>query len=99
MSCQYSIPADHSVLKYERVKNRVPEILGKDSATALDVSSRVVALGTQNGMVHVLTYEGAKVNSFRPHAANVTALRLDEDNDFVATASMEGELWHGDRTN
>lgn len=42
------------------------------------------------GMVHVLTYDGAKVNSFRPHAANVTALRLDEENDFVATASMEG---------
>jgi hypothetical protein len=43
-------------------------------------------------MVHVLSYEGAKVNSFRPHAANVTALRLDEENDFVATASMEGEF-------
>lgn len=44
------------------------------------------------GMVHVLSYEGAKINSFRPHAANVTSLCLDEENDFVATASMEGEL-------
>lgn len=42
------------------------------------------------GMVHVLSYEGAKVNSFRPHAANITQLRLDEENDFVATASVEG---------
>lgn len=80
------------MLKYTRIKNRIPEILGKDSATAIDVSPRVMAIGTQVGMVHVLSYEGAKVNSFRPHAANVTSLVLDEENDFVATASMEGEF-------
>ncbi len=50
------------------------------------------AIGTMMGMVHVLSYEGAKINSFRPHAANVTSICLDEENDFVATASMEGEL-------
>lgn len=43
-------------------------------------------------MVHILTYEGAKVNSSRPHGASVTCLRLDEENDFVATASVEGKL-------
>jgi hypothetical protein len=42
-------------------------------------------------MVHILTYEGSKVNSSRPHGASITSLRLDEDNDFVATASVEGE--------
>lgn len=42
-------------------------------------------------MVHILSYEGAKVNSFRPHAGSITCLRLDEENDFVATASFEGE--------
>ena len=49
-------------------------------------------MGTHNGMVHVLSYEGSKVNSFRPHAASITCLRMDEENDFVATASFEGEL-------
>ena len=44
-------------------------------------------------MVHVLSYEGAKVNSYRPHAASVTSLRMDEDNDFVATSSVEGEYF------
>jgi len=43
-------------------------------------------------MVHILTYEGSKVNSSRPHGASITCLRLDEENDFVATASVEGEL-------
>ena len=42
-------------------------------------------------MVHVLSYEGSKVNSFRPHAASVTCLKMDQDSEFVATASVEGE--------
>ena len=42
-------------------------------------------------MVHILSYEGAKVNSYRPHAASVTCLRMDEENDFVATSSVEGQ--------
>ncbi|BEI86900.1 hypothetical protein CcaverHIS002_0702460 [Cutaneotrichosporon cavernicola] len=73
---------EEPVLKYTRIKNRIPEILGKDSATAIDVSPRVVAIGTMMGMI----------NSFRPHAANVTSICLDEENDFVATASMEGRV-------
>lgn len=80
-----------SSLKYSRLKGRIPEILAKDSASAIDVSPRVLAVGTHNGMVHVLSYEGAKVNSYRPHAASVTCLKMDEENDFVATASVEGE--------
>lgn len=44
-------------------------------------------------MVHLLTYEGAKINSFRLHTASITCLRLDEDNDFVASASVEGEFF------
>jgi hypothetical protein len=50
------------------------------------------ALGTHNGMVHILTYEGSKVNSSRPHGASITCLRLDEENDFVATSSVDGQL-------
>jgi hypothetical protein len=44
-------------------------------------------------MVHILTYEGSKVNSYRPHGASITDIKIDEESDFVATASMEGEHW------
>ncbi|WVR07632.1 hypothetical protein IAU60_004674 [Kwoniella sp. DSM 27419] len=83
---------EEPALKYSRLKGKIPEILAKDSASTIAVSPRVIALGTHNGMVHVVTYEGAKVNSFRPHAASVTCLRMDEENDFVATASVEGRV-------
>ncbi|ORY33376.1 hypothetical protein BCR39DRAFT_563909 [Naematelia encephala] len=83
---------EEPALKYSRIKGRIPEVLLRDTASAIEVTHRVIALGTHNGMVHLLTYEGAKVNSFRPHAASVTCLRLDEENDFVATASVEGRV-------
>ncbi|WRT70170.1 uncharacterized protein IL334_007164 [Kwoniella shivajii] len=83
---------EEPALKYSRLKGRIPEILAKDSASTIAVSPRVIALGTHNGMVHILTYEGAKVNSFRPHAASVTCLKMDEENDFVATSSVEGRV-------
>ncbi|RXK35663.1 vacuolar protein sorting 41 [Tremella mesenterica] len=83
---------EEPALKYSRLKGQIPEILAKDTASAIDISPRVIALGTHNGMVHVLSYEGSKVNSFRPHAASITCLRMDEENDFVATASFEGRV-------
>jgi hypothetical protein len=97
----------YRALKYSRLKGKLPEILAKDTASTIEVSSRVIvscskrsivdsadyqALGTHNGMVHILTYEGSKVNSSRPHGASITCLRLDEENDFVATSSVEGQL-------
>ncbi|OWT37452.1 vacuolar protein sorting 41 [Cryptococcus neoformans Bt1] len=83
---------EEPALKYSRLKGRIPEILAKDSASTISVSSRSVALGTHNGMVHILSYEGVKINSFRPHAASVTCLRMDESDDFVATSSVEGRV-------
>lgn len=41
-------------------------------------------------MVHMLSYDGSKIGSFRPHAASVNDIKIDEDGDFVATASVEG---------
>ncbi|WVO14232.1 hypothetical protein L204_101864 [Cryptococcus depauperatus] len=83
---------EEPALKYSRLKGRIPEILAKDSASAIAASQTYIALGTHNGMVHVLSYEGTQVNVFRPHAASVTCLRIDETNDFVITSSVEGRV-------
>jgi hypothetical protein len=42
-------------------------------------------------MIHVMTYEGSKIDSYRGHGANVTCLRLDEDNEFLASAGYDGK--------
>lgn len=78
-----------SCQRYSIRDQRIPESDGESPASLVVLTAK--AIGTHVGMVHVMTYEGAKVNSFRPHAASVTCLTMDEDNDFVATASVEGK--------
>ena len=51
-------------LKYERFGSDVPCILGKQAATRLCVSDKILALGTQNGTVHVMDYDGNEVEMF-----------------------------------
>ncbi len=41
-------------------------------------------------MVHMLSYDGSKIGSYRPHTATINDIEIDEDGDFVATASVEG---------
>ncbi|KAK1922178.1 hypothetical protein DB88DRAFT_497458 [Papiliotrema laurentii] len=83
---------DEPMLKYHKIKGHLSEILARDQASAIALGRRLIALGTQHGMVHILSYEGAKINSYRPHSANVTSIRIDEEDQVVATASFEGRV-------
>ncbi|KDQ15510.1 hypothetical protein BOTBODRAFT_31824 [Botryobasidium botryosum FD-172 SS1] len=83
---------EEPTLKYERLGGAAPEILEKDTASALAVSTRFIALGTHVGMVHVLDFQGNKIQSYRPHAATVNAIDVDATGDFVATASVDGKV-------
>jgi len=48
-------------LSYDLFGGDVAAILGRDSATCLCVSDKLLALGTQSGAVYLLDYEGDKV--------------------------------------
>ena len=48
-------------LKYQRLGSDVAELLGKNAATCLCVSDKILALGTSNGTVHILDYSGNEV--------------------------------------
>lgn len=48
-------------LSYDLFDGDVAAILGRDSATCLCVSDKLLALGTQSGAVYLLDYEGNKV--------------------------------------
>ena len=45
-------------------------------------------------MVHILSYEGITIRSYRPHGASVTCIRIDEEDEFVVTSSFEGRRPH-----
>ncbi|KAG6894266.1 hypothetical protein C0992_006840 [Termitomyces sp. T32_za158] len=83
---------DEPTLKYERISGTVPDLLKKDSASALVVVNRLMALGTHAGIVHILDLTGKRIKSYKPHMASVIDITMDATADFVATASMDGQV-------
>lgn len=83
---------DEPSLKYERITGALPGLLKKDTAASLAVGSTRVALGTHSGIVHILDLTGTRIKSYKPHQASILDIQLDATADFVATASMDGQV-------
>ncbi|KDN36144.1 vacuolar protein sorting-associated protein 41 [Tilletiaria anomala UBC 951] len=77
-------------LKYEKLKGGAADVLRKDTASAMAVSDRFLALGTHAGMIYILDIEGNLVKGFRTHTASILALDIDNTSEFVASAGMDG---------
>lgn len=48
------------------------------------------ALGTHAGLIHVLDEQGNRIKHFRSHTASVLDLAIDDTDEFVASAGMDG---------
>lgn len=53
---------------------------------------RSQVMGTHNGIIHVLSHQGERVKSYRPHTASVMDLCIDTTFDFIGSASLDGKL-------
>ncbi|KAF9449029.1 vacuolar protein sorting-associated protein 41 [Macrolepiota fuliginosa MF-IS2] len=83
---------EEPALKYERITGAIPDLLKKDSASALAISHNLMALGTHAGIVHLLDLTGKRIKSYKPHYASIVDISLDTNADFVATASIDGQV-------
>lgn len=64
-------------LKYQRLGSDVAELLGRNAATCLCVSDKILALGTHSGTVHVLDYNGNEVSQALPKTSIVWDIASD----------------------
>jgi vacuolar protein sorting-associated protein 41 len=48
-------------LKYQRMGGSLPSVLSNDMASAIAVAERMIALGTHDGTVHILDFQGNQV--------------------------------------
>lgn len=84
---------DEPALKYERIGGFIPDLFKKDSASALAISNgKTMALGTHAGFVHILDLSGKRFKSYKPHQASVVDICIDVTGDFIATASIDGQV-------
>ncbi|KAJ7195868.1 vacuolar assembling protein VPS41 [Mycena rebaudengoi] len=83
---------EEPALKYERIGGSLPDLLKKDSASALSISKSLLALGTHGGIVHILDLTGNRIKSYKPHMASIVDICMDETAEYVATASIDGQI-------
>ncbi|KAJ7499555.1 vacuolar assembling protein VPS41 [Mycena latifolia] len=83
---------DEPALKYERIGGSLPDLLKKDSASALCISKSLLAMGTHGGIVHILDLAGTRIKSYKPHMASIIDIAMDETAEYVATASIDGQV-------
>jgi hypothetical protein len=48
-------------LKYQRLGGSVPSLLSSDAASCLTIAERIIVLGTHDGSVHLLDFQGNQV--------------------------------------
>ncbi|KAI5983094.1 hypothetical protein EDD15DRAFT_2318116 [Pisolithus albus] len=83
---------EEPTLKYERMTGPINDLLKKDSISAISVSNKLIAVGTHGGIVHVLDMTGKRIKSYKPHQASISDMEMDHTADFVATASIDGQV-------
>ncbi|KAJ8501707.1 hypothetical protein ONZ51_g465 [Trametes cubensis] len=83
---------EEPALKYERLGGVAHQLLQKDSASMLAYANQRLALGTHGGMLHILDLSGQHIKSFTAHSASVSDISMDVTGDFIATASIDGQV-------
>ncbi|KAF0912218.1 hypothetical protein E2562_013172 [Oryza meyeriana var. granulata] len=79
-------------LKYQRLGGSVPAILSTDSAAAIAVADRMVALGTHNGTLHILDLQGNQVKEIAAHTATINDISFDADGEYIGSCSDDGTV-------
>ena len=79
-------------LKYQRLGNSVPDILKRESASAISVHAKHLALGTVSGWIYILDFNGNELRRFGAHTAVVNDLCFDRAGEFIASCSDDGTV-------
>lgn len=79
-------------LQYERLGNDLIQILRTDAASCLAVHTKVLALGTHSGVIHILDHLGNSIRTSHLHATTVNQISIDENGDYIASCSDDGKV-------
>eukprot|EP01028_Stygiella_incarcerata_P005684 TRINITY_DN236_c1_g2_i1.p1 TRINITY_DN236_c1_g2~~TRINITY_DN236_c1_g2_i1.p1 ORF type:complete len:1216 (-),score=394.06 TRINITY_DN236_c1_g2_i1:274-3921(-) len=78
------------VFKYHKLESSLSKIFENHSASCLCVHDKFVILGTHEGTLHVLDFNGNEVKTLPPHHVCVRDISVDANGEFVGSCSMGG---------
>ncbi|KAK1303126.1 hypothetical protein QJS10_CPB11g02298 [Acorus calamus] len=68
----------------------ISTLLSNDVASSIAVAERMIALGTRDGVVHILDFQGNQVKAFSAHTATVNDLSFDKEGEYIGSCSDDG---------
>lgn len=82
-------------LKYERLVNDVQGILQKEIVSYVAYDSKIICVGTEWGIVHLLDHQGNTIRNqhLKAHTVAVNQISIDTRGDFIATCSDDGKAY------
>lgn len=81
-----------NVLKYHRLQGKIPELLRQDNITTTCIEANSIILGTFEGYVHVISFIGEIIKSFRPHDKPINNISVDSTGYTIASCSDNGTV-------
>eukprot|EP00192_Tetraselmis_astigmatica_P002353 CAMPEP_0117695968 /NCGR_PEP_ID=MMETSP0804-20121206/28429_1 /TAXON_ID=1074897 /ORGANISM="Tetraselmis astigmatica, Strain CCMP880" /LENGTH=974 /DNA_ID=CAMNT_0005510089 /DNA_START=546 /DNA_END=3468 /DNA_ORIENTATION=+ len=76
----------------ERLGSSCAELLAGSAASCMRAEDKMLALGTQQGTVHLLDYNGNLIREFDCHKAAVNELSFDAKSEYIASCSDDGTV-------
>lgn len=74
----------NDILKYHRVKEIIPDILKHDKITAASIEVNSILLGTEQGYVHLLGFDGQLVKTIKAHDRAVNGVSVNNSGHTIA---------------
>jgi len=80
-------------LKYQvLIAGSLSDILKKDNISTITATDRFLAVGTHNGMIHILDLTGNSVKRFKCHSTTINQISIDDNGEYIASASDDGHV-------
>lgn len=80
-------------LKYQvLMAGSLSDILKKDNISTITATDRFLAVGTHNGMIHILDLTGNSVKRFKCHSTTINQISIDDNGEYIASASDDGHV-------
>ena len=72
------------VLKYHRLQGKLADSIKSDKITAISIEEESIILGTEEGFVHIVNFNGDIYKSYKAHDRSINDISVDCNGSTVA---------------
>eukprot|EP01088_Endostelium_zonatum_P016114 TRINITY_DN4223_c0_g1_i1.p1 TRINITY_DN4223_c0_g1~~TRINITY_DN4223_c0_g1_i1.p1 ORF type:complete len:1005 (-),score=309.56 TRINITY_DN4223_c0_g1_i1:127-3141(-) len=83
---------DEPKLKYQRLGADVLKILKEESASCLQVHERFLVLGTTEGRIYLLDFNGDQIKKIFAHTAKINDISIDDSGEYICSCSDDKKV-------